>query len=167
MREPGGELYAEGIRELIISDRMKGMEPLAELMLFCAARSQVMATRVRPLLEQGSWVLTDRNLLSSIIYQGCVKGVPLKDVEDVCKIAVGDCLPDLILVLDVPEDVSLQRRRVAGGVNRFEEEGVTFHKRINQAYRDQGKMRGYPTIDGSASILKVTDELWEFVSPLL
>ena len=167
IREPGGDPIAESIRSLILDDATKGIEPLAELFLFSAARAQVMKTKVAPKLDAGVWVIADRGLVSSVVYQGYVKGVSIADVRTACQIAVGKCLPDKIVLLHAPAKVALARRAEGGGSNRFEAEGLAFHHKVNQAYLKEARQAGHAVVDAIGKVETVSARIWQHVQPIL
>ena len=124
-REPGGSAGAEAIRHVLLSGAAKPLGPHAEAILFAAARADHLRETIRPALERGQWVISDRFADSTRIYQGTLGNVDPRLIARLEHITIGDTRPDLTFILDVPLDVGLQRasrRRGAGPGDRFEAE---------------------------------------------
>lgn len=137
-REPGGSPGAEIIRHLVLSRMGKLLGPEAETLLFAAARDDHVRTVILPALNQGIWVLCDRFFDSTRAYQGQLGQVPAGLVNAMQRVTIGDLKPDLTFILDVPVEVGLQRaamRRGNATADRFEAEGIKFHRDLRDAYR--------------------------------
>jgi dTMP kinase len=137
-REPGGSPGAEVIRHLVLSGMGKLLGPEAETLLFAAARDDHVRTVIEPALKQGIWVLCDRFSDSTRVYQGSVGQVDPAIVNALQRVTIGDLMPDLTFILDVPVEVGLKRaaaRRGTGAADRFEAEDVKFHQQLRDAYR--------------------------------
>ena len=132
IREPGGTPAAERIRE-ILADPGTPLDPLAELLLFLAARSDLVSTVVRPALEAGRTVVSDRFADSTVAYQGFVRRLGPDRVRDLNAAATGGLEPDLTLLIDVDPEAALSRATDGG---RFEAEGLDFQRRVADAYRE-------------------------------
>ena len=138
-REPGGTPGAEVLRHLVLSGMGKLFGADLESMLFAAARDDHVQRVIAPALAEGVWVLCDRFADSTRVYQGKLGKVDPKLLDALERVTIGDLRPDLTLVLDVPVEVGLQRataRRGAETADRFEAEGVAFHQRLREAYRE-------------------------------
>lgn len=149
IREPGGTPAAEQVRELL-ADPAVPLDPVAELMLFLAARADLVATVLRPALEAGTWVVSDRYSDSTEAYQGHARGLGPQRVRDLNDAATGGLSPDLTVLLDVEPGQALARA-VDGG--RFEAEGEGFQRSVGEAYleiarRDSDRV---VVIDGTGS----------------
>lgn len=134
-REPGGTALGEQIRALVLAQRAVETG-LTELLLFEAARAQLVATVIRPAIERGAAVICDRFAASSVAYQGFGRGLGRETVERANAIATGGLTPDLTLLLDLPAEEGLARRAVAGTANHFDRETVAFHERVRAGYHD-------------------------------
>jgi dTMP kinase len=140
LREPGGTPIGEEIRHLLKhSEANRNMTPEAELLLMNASRAQLVREVIRPALVEGKVVLCDRFYDSTTAYQGHGRELDLAPVKSVIDFAVGDCRPDLTLLLRVPVDVSEQRRAErdaaeAGPRDRFEEADRSFFERVEQGF---------------------------------
>ncbi|MBM3866586.1 MAG: dTMP kinase [Verrucomicrobia bacterium] len=136
-REPGGTEIGEQIRNLLVHNS-KGDEMCAEteLLLFAAARAQLVREVIAPALLRGAIVISDRFLDSSTVYQGIGRNLAADPVSQINRFAVGNVMPDLTVVLDVPEEVSLARlkRRASGLPDRMERQNVEFYRKVREGY---------------------------------
>ncbi|HEU4393100.1 MAG TPA: dTMP kinase [Solirubrobacterales bacterium] len=130
IREPGGTDAAERIRELL-ADPTVALEPLAELLLFLAARADLTERVIRPSLEAARTVVCDRFSDSSVAYQGAARGLGVGEVIGLCDAATDGLWPDLTLLLEVDPEVGLGR---AAGEDRFESEGLELQRAVAAAY---------------------------------
>ncbi len=134
-REPGGTPLGEQIRALVLA-RQSLEAAVAELLLFEAARAQLVATVIVPALQRGDVVICDRFAASSVAYQGFGRGLGRDVVERANVVATGGLAPDLTLLLDLPVEAGLARRAGAGAANHFDHETVAFHERVRAGYRE-------------------------------
>lgn len=132
IREPGGTTAAERIRELL-ADPATEVEPLAELLLFLAARADLTERVIRPALEAGRDVVADRFSDSSVAYQGSARGLGIGEVIGLCEAATDGLWPDLTLLLRLDPEVGLGR---ADGEDRFEAEGLELQRAVATAYEE-------------------------------
>lgn len=132
IREPGGTEAAERIRELL-ADPSVELEPLAELMLFLAARADLTERVIRPALEAGRRVVADRFSDSSVAYQGAARGLGVGEVIGLCETATDGLWPDLTLLLRLDPETGLGR---ADGEDRFEQEGLALQRGVAEAYEE-------------------------------
>jgi len=147
-REPGGSSLGEGLRALVLEGE-ESIDPTAEALLMAADRAQHVAEVIRPARDRGAWVLSDRHVPSSLVYQGVVRGLGVDAIERVNAWATGGLVPDLVIVLDVSEDVAAARR--PDEPDRLEREGDVFHAEVRAAYRELAGARGWCVIDGSGA----------------
>lgn len=136
-REPGGPPSAEAIRRLLLADGVGQWDPLAETMLHTAARRQHVVERIRPWLDSGKWVVSDRFADSTVAYQGHAQGLGAKRVHCLNSLALDGLVPDLTLILDVPVRTGLDRARHRDGeegANRYERMPAEAHERLRQAF---------------------------------
>jgi|SRR5579863_1406693 len=155
-REPGGSPGAEIIRHVLLSGAAKPFGPEAEAMLFAAARDDHIRCAIRPALEAGKWVICDRFIDSTRVYQGVVGAVDDRFIKALERVSVGDLVPDLTIVLDVPVAVGLKRaagRRGKNEADRFEAEEFDFHQKLRKGYRAlaEAEPARFVVIDASAS----------------
>ncbi|HVA65465.1 MAG TPA: dTMP kinase [Elusimicrobiota bacterium] len=131
-REPGGTAFAEAIRKILLDPRHRVI-PLAELLLYEAARAQHTEEKIRPALKEGRLVICERYGLASLAYQGYGRGFPLPLIRRLNALASGGLRPDLTIVLDMPESEFARRpRRVH---DRLEQESAAFRARVREGYR--------------------------------
>lgn len=134
-REPGGTCIGDQIREVIMRMDNKSMNPRAEILLFCAARAQIVAEVIRPNLDKGVVVISDRYADSTLAYQGFGHGVDLDTLRSILNFATGGLQPDMTLLLDVDVEKGLARRQTGGGEwNRLDDYELAFHQRVRQGY---------------------------------
>lgn len=136
LREPGSTEAGEAIRHLLQHAREgSGLTPEAELLLFAASRAQLVRQRIRPLLEAGDFVILDRFLDSTTVYQGMARGLPEAAVAAVNALAVGETLPHLTVLLDVDTDTAWQRIHATGReLDRMESQPREFYEKVRQGY---------------------------------
>jgi len=132
-KEPGGTPLGETLRTIFL-DPATQINPIAEVLLMNAARAQHVAEVIAPALEHGTIVLCDRFFDATIAYQGYGRGLDIETVLELCLVATQRIAPDLTFLLDVPVELSAQRVRARGGVDRVEREGAEFHARVRAGY---------------------------------
>jgi dTMP kinase len=137
VREPGGTETGERIRQ-VLKDPSLDLDPLAELLLFCAARAELVAQVVGPARDAGRDVVCDRFSDSSVAYQGIARGLGAERVEEICDLATGGVWPDVTIFLRMAPDRAAKRigRRKA---DRFEEEGIELQRRVAEGYDEVAK----------------------------
>lgn len=135
-REPGGTPTAEKIRSVLLDPTITDMPDQAEALLFAASRADHAANLIRPALENGSVVICDRYLESSVAYQGYGRNLGGTYIRELSEWATQGLLPDFTVYLDVPAQVSLDRRK---GTDRMEIQSLDFHMQTQQAFRDLAK----------------------------
>lgn len=134
LREPGGTAAAERIRSLL-ADPETSLEPVAELLLFCAARADLVAREIRPALAAGATVICDRFTDSTLAYQGVARGLGSEPVAQANEIATGGLAPDITFYLRLdPAAAHARAVASAGEGDRFEDEGVDFQRAVAEAY---------------------------------
>jgi dTMP kinase len=161
IREPGGTEAAERIRELL-ADPAVALEPLAELMLFCAARADLTERVIRPALDAGHDVVSDRFSDSSVAYQGAARGLGVGEVIGLCDTATDGLWPDLTLLLKVDPEVGLGR---AAGDDRFESEGLELQRAVATAYEEIAQIASdrVVVIDATGSVEEVHERVMKAV----
>jgi dTMP kinase len=161
IREPGGTDSAERIRELL-ADPSLDLDPLAELLLFCAARADLVSGVIRPALENGRDVVSDRFADSSVAYQGSARGLGAGLVIGLCDTATDGLWPDLTVLIRVAPEVGLAR---AGGEDRFESEGLSFQRAVAEAYEEIAIIAAdrVVVVDGEGSVEEVHARVMEAV----
>lgn len=138
LREPGGTRIGEEIRHLLLDMRFEQMTPEAELFLFEAARAQLVREVIRPALEEGTWVISDRFHDSSVAYQGYGRGLPVDLVQALNNLAMGGTVPDLTILLELGPQARaarLDKRHGSGLQDRIDVETELFKERVCQGFR--------------------------------
>ncbi len=151
-REPGGTAVGARIRELLLDPSTEGLHPRAEALLMAADRAQHVHEVVRPALESGRDVVTDRYAGSSIAYQGAGRGLDPAEIRDLSGWATARLWPDLTVLLDVPLEVTSSR--LDRELDRFEREDGGFHERLLDGFRVQARddPARWVVIDGTRSV---------------
>jgi len=164
-REPGGTVISEQIRQLLLDTRNAGLDPVSELLLMFAARSQLVQEVIRPALADGKVIVCDRFTDASFAYQGGGRQLGAETVASLEKLVLGDLRPDLTLLFDLPVETGMQRVAGRGAADRFEAESVRFFERVRNAYlaRAAADPNRFQVIDASAN----EDEVWEQVRKIL
>jgi dTMP kinase len=172
VREPGGTEIGEQIRNIIVHNS-RGDEMCAEteLLLFTAARAQLVREVIAPALVRGAVVLSDRFLDSSTVYQGIGRNLALDPVQQINQFAVGTVMPDLTVVIDVPTDVSLRRirQRASDVPDRMERENIDFYNKVREGYLILARSMParFVVIDGTRSEESIEAAIWAAVKPRL
>lgn len=172
-REPGGTILAEQIRHLIKDQDEDAPCDRSELMLFLAARAQLVKQVIRPALEAGTWVISDRFSDSTLAYQGYGRGLPLELIARMNDFACEGLKPDLTLLLDVSPQTALARRQGRENSSntapdRIERAGAAFHERLRQGF--EALARAEPerivTVDANGTPEEVWDLVWKSLKPI-
>jgi dTMP kinase len=163
LREPGGTDVSEAIRSLLLDDKYH-VTPIAELLLFSAARAQLTNERVRPALEAGTIVLLDRYYDSTSAYQGYGRQqLSLEAIDEVNAVATGGLVPDVTFYFDVDIDTAFSRR--SGQADRMEQSGREFFQRVRDGYRKlaQRHAERFVTLDASFPMEYIHELVWTHV----
>jgi dTMP kinase len=171
-REPGGSAGAEIIRHIILSGIAKPLGAETETILFAAARDDHVRMTIEPALNAGKWVICDRFIDSTRVYQGALGKVDMKLIRSLERVTVGAALPDLTFVLDVPANIGLARakaRRGAVAADRFESEAIEFHEDLRRAFLvlAEREPKRIVVIDGRAPRDVVAERIWAAVNARL
>ncbi len=155
-REPGGTAIGEKIRDLLQhADEAANMTAEAEILLFAASRAQIVREVIGPALEKGTWVLADRFLDSTTVYQGMARPLDRKSVEFINRFAVGQWMPDLTILLDMDHDAAMSRivGRGDGKKDRMESEPIEFFEKVRSGYLElaRGEPERIAVVDASGT----------------
>ena len=167
LREPGGTVISEQIREVVLSAKNVGIAFTTEVLLFQAARAQIYREIVLPSMEAGKVVIIDRSRDSSVVYQGIVRGFGKALIEQLNDISTKNTYPNITLLLDVEVETGLKRRESAGTMNRLDMEATDFHNKVRTAYLELAradKPGRWQIIDAAKSIDEVEKNIWEVIS---
>lgn len=137
-RETGGTAIGARLREILHDVAVTDLDPRAEALMIAADRAQHMAEVVRPALDAGRHVVTDRSVFSTLAYQGYGRELPLDELRSVNDWALRGTWPSLVVLLDVPVDV-IARRMASRELDRFEREGDGFHERVSAGFREMAR----------------------------
>ena len=161
IREPGGTEAAERIRELLADPTLE-LDPMAELMLFLAARADLTERVIRPALEAGRDIVADRFSDSSVAYQGAARGLGVGEVIGLCETATDGLWPDLTLLLKIEPETGLGR---AAGDDRFEQEGLSLQEAVATAYEEIAMIASdrVTVIDATGTVEEVHARVMEAV----
>lgn len=168
-REPGGTPRAEVIREALLSVQDEPLNACAELLLIFAARAQHIAEVIEPALSAGRWVVCDRFTDATYAYQGGARGLGFEVVEQLETLVQDKLRPDVTIFLDVPVEVSVERTRSRGALDRFEREPAEFFQRVRDAYlmRVAGAPHRYRVVDANQPLRAVQNDLKVLLDLLL
>jgi dTMP kinase len=166
LREPGGTSIGDQIRAVLHDLRNHDMQPRAEILLYNAARAQIVEQRIKPHLAAGGIVLCDRFADSTIAYQGYGRGLNLADVRHIVAFATQNLKPDLTLYLDIDVEAGLARRRTSGGEwNRMDDQTLDFYRRVHTGYVAlmAEEPQRWVSIDAAREVSEVQREILDVV----
>jgi len=174
-RDPGATPLGDQLRRILLDRETANLSLRAEMLLYMASRAQLVEEVIRPALNDGKIVISDRFLLANIVYQGYAGGLPTSEIGQVGLTATGHLLPDLTLVLDIP--IELARSRVGGARDRIEDRPSDYQARVREGFRKaaeraaQGGSPDYPApvtlIDASVAPELVRSRLQSEVEGVL
>jgi dTMP kinase len=169
--EPGGTPIGAKIRRILLDSANQELSPTAELLLYFASRAQNVDQWILPALERGDIVLADRFTDSSLVYQGCGRGLGAENVMALDRIACRGLRPDLTLLVDIDAETSLARARNRNTAQptpetRMDEQSLEFHRRVWEAYHQLAarEPERVKVVDGSAAMDEIERQIWRFVS---
>ncbi len=164
-REPGGTAIGNQVRSVLMSMDNKAMHPRTETLLFCSARSQLVEEVIRPQLASGGVVLSDRYADSTLAYQGYGHGFDRDLLRGLLDFATGGLWPDLTLLLDIPAEDGLHRKRKTREWNRMDDYNLTFHQKVRAGYLELARSQPerWVIIDAAQSLDMVQSALRQAV----
>lgn len=168
-REPGGTPMAEEIRELVLSARDEQVAPNTELLLVFASRVQHLNEKIQPALAQGKWVISDRFVDSSYVYQGVARGINESVIDNLVDTFLKNQLPNKTLLLDVPVELGLQRVQSRGESNRLDGESLAFHQKVRDGFLHRASQdpERFVVVDASQAIASVEAQIVAQLNALL
>lgn len=169
-REPGGTELGEEVRHILLRHKkMTGMVPEAELLLFCASRAQLVRQVIQPALREGQVVLADRFFDSTTVYQGVGRQIDAGNVATINRFAVGECVPDLTIVIDLDPRIGLERAKGRELFDRMENQALEFHQRVRQGYLELARRepQRVQVVDGSQSLAAVGEQVWSLIQHVI
>lgn len=172
IREPGGTKIGESLRTILKNPQYKDViHPVTSLLLFNAARLQLVTEVIRPVLDQGLIVLSNRSYLSTLAYQGHAEGLPLELISQICQVALDGLIPDRILLLDISVEEMLRRMKLRGGsaADRYDSLDSSFHQKVRDGYLKEAENQSplVKIIYGQQSEREVAVDIWNRVKDLL
>lgn len=168
-REPGGSPGAEAIRELLLGGEDERWGARAEALLFAAARTDHSEKTIRPALERGEWVLSDRFVDSSLAYQGGAGGLGIETVREINAFGLNGCYPDRTFVLVLDNGRERARTRDSGASDRIDGRSDDYHRKVDAAFRiiAAEEPERVELLDASGTAEDVTQRLLEAIKDLL
>jgi dTMP kinase len=162
--EPGAGAIGAVIRELLLHGT-ELVTPVTEALLMAADRAQHVATEIEPALARGDWVVCDRYVPSSLVYQGVVRGLGVEHVAALSDVATQGLTPDVVLVFDVDDEIAAARQ--GSEPDRLEREGDDFHTAVRRAYRDLAPQYGWVIVDANGTVDEVAGRVRDALGPVL
>ncbi len=160
-REPGGTEISEKIRSIILEPDNREMGAVAEMLLYASARAQLVHEVIRPALDEGKIVICDRFVDSSYVYQGFGRGLDLKIITDINRVALDGVAPEITFFFDLSPVIALKRRLDSGKADRIEKEEMEFHMRVYSGYRKLAML--YPerikAVNGNRSVEEIFEDV--------
>lgn len=168
-REPGGTVISEAVRELILNKEYTEMGYMTEALLYAAARAQLVSQIIKPALEAGKAVISDRFVDSSAVYQGMARGLGVDKVYEINSYAIQGIMPQLTIHLDLPAKEGIVRKKDQKELDRMEMEAMDFHERVAQGYRDLAALAPdrIKTVDATLSIEEIHQIIIKNVDEIL
>ena len=165
-REPGGTPLGEQLRKILKT--RTDLSPLGELLLFVAARQQLVTQIIEPAIRSGKNIISDRFTASTIAYQGYGRGLNISNIVSLNKLATGQIEPDLNILLDLAPEVALSRISERKK-DSFDNSELSFHKRVRQGFIDQAQSNKskWPVLDANLPAQQLSIEIWHKVKTLL
>ena len=166
-REPGGTPVGEDVRGLILKDRPK--DPVTELLLFAAARAEHMTSVIRPALDEGTWVISDRFIDSTRVYQGKLYGLEPEFISLLERYTVAPDFPDLTLILDLPAGAGVERAQSRGTLSRYDAERIETHEALRKGFLEiaTDEPKRCVLIDANLPVSSVETAVWQAVTAQL
>ncbi len=175
-QEPGATAIGKQIRRILLDPENAEMAPMAELLLMFASRAQAAAQIIRPALDRGDIVVSDRFTDSTLAYQGFARGLGFHTVKETHQLALGNLMPDLTVAIEVDPEIGLERARTrnlaAGTVfdeTRIDRQALEFHLKVAAGYRQiaEADPKRFRIIDGTGDPAWVAERVWAEVRELL
>ena len=173
--EPGGTRVGQDIRQILLDSRNQSLSPLAELLLYAADRAQHVKEVVKPALEQGKWVVCDRFLDATTVYQGYARGQDMALIRTLNERTSLGLSPHITFLLDCPVKVGLQRALARNkmllkeGQERFEREAVEFHEAVRNGYLSMAREahERFIVVDGTLSEDELEEAIFQNITPFI
>lgn len=162
IREPGGTEISEKIRDILLDKKNNAMVNETEIFLFSASRAQLVREVIRPYLQKGYYVISDRFHDSSTAYQGYGRGLPVETIKLINNLAIGNTIPDITFFIDIPNSVAAERKakKTNLDLDRIEISDELFFDRVRDGYYNLAKSeKRFRIIDGTKNIEKINEQI--------
>jgi dTMP kinase len=162
IREPGGTEISEKIREILLDKKNNAMVMETEIFLFSASRAQLVREVIRPYLQKGYFVISDRFHDSSTAYQGFGRGLSVDAILNIHNLAIGKTIPDITFFIDIPNNIALARKKniAHSDLDRIEVSDDTFYERVREGYLYLAKKeKRFRVIDGTQNIKQIHEQI--------
>ena len=170
LREPGGTIFSEKVRAVLLTKENEEMSSITEFLLFSAARAQIIKKKIVPALQKGYFVICDRYYDSSTAYQGYGRGIDLQKINQINKFATEGIKPDLTFLIDIDiDEMEKRKKKLSHELDRMEDQEKNFFEKVRNGYlaiARQEKER-LLVIDGKNAIDTIAVEIWDRVKKLL
>lgn len=174
VREPGGTPLGEKVRSILLDSRSTGMDPWAELFLYEACRAELVAKVIKPALNESKTVICDRFIDSTVAYQGYGRGLDISSITEANRLATGGLKPDITILIDCDTEAGLKRAwsrinaKEGHKEDRFEKEGLAFHKKVREGYLKLAKIEPrIKVVDGGGEIPSIHKEICDIIDKAL
>jgi dTMP kinase len=165
-RDPGSTHLGDAVREILLHRHDLEIHRRSEMLLYMAARAQMVEEIIRPALEQGKIVVSDRYLLANVVYQGYGGGLDVESLWRVGKVSTGGLMPDLTIVLDLPAKTA--SGRINRQLDRMEQQGAEFHARVREGFlTEAGRRSGIVIVNAAASIDEIQTAIRQAAAKLV
>lgn len=166
LREPGGTRISELIRDILLDKKNLSMTATTEMLLYSAARNQVLNEKIIPVLEKGTFVIADRYVDSTTAYQGYGRQISMDLIQQINHVATNDFLPSLTIFLDLPlQKMEERQKKMNNEIDRLESAGSDFFLRVREGYlkiADKNNKR-FHVLEADKDINTIANEIWELV----
>jgi dTMP kinase len=162
IREPGGTEISEKIREILLDKKNNAMVMETEIFLFSASRAQLVREVIRPYLQKGYYVISDRFHDSSTAYQGFGRGLSVDAILNIHNLAIGKTIPDITFFIDIPNEIAMARKKniAHSDLDRIEISDNTFYERVRKGYLYLAeKEKRFRVIDGTQNIKQINEQI--------
>ncbi|MBU3100807.1 MULTISPECIES: dTMP kinase [Clostridium] len=160
VREPGGTEISEKIREIILDNDNCKMSYMCEALLYAASRAQLVSEVIKPALDKSKIVICDRFVYSSMVYQGIGRGLGMERIKSINEVALDGLKPDLTFMITIPYEEGLNRKKKQGSLDRLENSGKEFHKKVFEGYMDICiKYDKIEVLDGNRSVEEIQKDI--------
>jgi dTMP kinase len=159
-REPGGTDVSEKIREIILDNDNSNMNYMCEALLYAASRAQLVSEVIKPALTSGKMVICDRFVYSSMVYQGIGRGLGVERIKSINEAALDGLEADLTFMITIPYEEGLKRKKMQRTLDRLENGGNEFHKKVFEGYLDiSKKCDKIEVIDGNRNVEEIHEDI--------